>query len=211
MVCVLIYVETTLFKLSCLRIVCQCISIVSGMSEHVLKQLILKYKISEEVATELAIKFKYDLQDTFDIDDTHTRTKHKDAPTHTVTYIEDICIPINNPDKVQPSLVVEVASTKRNLKRIALGLAVNKAISLLGPVGSGKTCLVEHLAARTGRTIGENLVKVQLGDQTDSKMLLGTYRCTDIPGEFIWQPGVLTQVPISDEHSRVQNETQLKL
>ncbi|KAJ8975702.1 hypothetical protein NQ317_006308 [Molorchus minor] len=24
-------------------------------------------------------------------------------------------------------------------------------------------------------------------------MLLGTYSCTDIPGEFIWQPGVLTQ------------------
>ena len=24
-------------------------------------------------------------------------------------------------------------------------------------------------------------------------MLLGQYRCTDTPGEFIWQPGVLTQ------------------
>ena len=23
--------------------------------------------------------------------------------------------------------------------------------------------------------------------------LLGTYRCTDIPGEFLWQPGILTQ------------------
>ena len=22
---------------------------------------------------------------------------------------------------------------------------------------------------------------------------MGTYRCTDIPGEFVWQPGVLTQ------------------
>jgi midasin (ATPase involved in ribosome maturation) len=37
-------------------------------------------------------------------------------------------------------------------------------------------------------------VKVQLGDQTDSRMLLGSYRCTDVPGEFVWQPGVLTQV-----------------
>lgn len=90
--------------------------------------------------------------------------------------------------------MVEVVSTRRNLKRIALGLAANRAICLLGVVGSGKTCLVEHLAARTGRAIGESFVKVQLGDQTDSKMLLGTYRCTDVPGEFIWQPGVLTQV-----------------
>jgi len=39
-------------------------------------------------------------------------------------------------------------------------------------------------------------MKVQLGDQTDSKMLLGSYRCTDVPGEFVWQPGVLTQVRI---------------
>ena len=23
--------------------------------------------------------------------------------------------------------------------------------------------------------------------------LLGTYRCTEVPGEFVWQPGVLTQ------------------
>lgn len=37
-------------------------------------------------------------------------------------------------------------------------------------------------------------LRIQLGDQTDSKMLLGQYRCTDVPGEFVWQPGVLTQV-----------------
>lgn len=37
-------------------------------------------------------------------------------------------------------------------------------------------------------------LRIQLGDQTDSKMLLGQYRCTDVPGEFIWLPGVLTQV-----------------
>ena len=24
-------------------------------------------------------------------------------------------------------------------------------------------------------------------------MLLGMYRCTDVPGEFVWQPGTLTQ------------------
>lgn len=25
------------------------------------------------------------------------------------------------------------------------------------------------------------------------QMLLGMYRCTDIPGKFVWQPGSLTQ------------------
>lgn len=81
-----------------------------------------------------------------------------------------------------------------NLRKIALGLTSNKAICLQGPVGSGKTSLVEYLALTTGRRMGENFLKVQLGDETDSKTLLGTYRCTDIPGEFVWQPGVLTQV-----------------
>lgn len=63
----------------------------------------------------------------------------------------------------------------------------------MGPVGSGKTCLVEHLAAITGRK-GVAFKKVQLGDQTDSRMLLGSHQCTDIPGEFVWTPGVLTEV-----------------
>lgn len=45
-----------------------------------------------------------------------------------------------------------------------------------------------------GRANPPDLLKVQLGDETDAKMLLGTYCCTDIPGEFVWQPGVLTQV-----------------
>jgi len=47
-----------------------------------------------------------------------------------------------------------------------------------------------------GRNSAPHFMKVQLGDQTDSKMLLGSYRCTDVPGEFVWQPGVLTQVRI---------------
>lgn len=40
----------------------------------------------------------------------------------------------------------------------------------------------------------EKLLTVQLGDETDSKMMLGSYHCTDIPGEFVWQPGALTKV-----------------
>lgn len=47
-----------------------------------------------------------------------------------------------------------------------------------------------------GRTAPPHFVKVQLGDQTDSRMLLGNYLCTDIPGEFIWQAGILAQVII---------------
>lgn len=151
---------------------------------------------------------------------------------------------------------VMVESTKINLRSLALGVAFGKAICLSGPVGCGKSTLVDYLARKTGRvaikdtkfTGKENLssnivvaeqtngslskkskknkrsaddfendidengslymsddatrnkngfLRIQLGDQTDSKMLLGQYRCTDVPGEFVWQPGVLTQVIIN--------------
>lgn len=150
--------------------------------------------------------------------------------------------------------IVQVDSTRINLRSLALGVAAGKAVCLSGPVGSGKTTLVEYLARKTGRIAPKFLdiervaalskaatkentsvngngnkaalkkskrkrqdtenvekdaalvndlykkaptngfLRIQLGDQTDSKMLLGQYRCTDVPGEFVWQAGVLTQV-----------------
>ncbi|XP_050098366.1 midasin [Anopheles aquasalis] len=147
----------------------------------------------------------------------------------------------------ESELVVSLTSTKLNLRSLALGVSSGKAICLSGPVGSGKTSLVEYLAKATGRvppkgdaalrkrkalkeeqskkrksaTNGSStaepiaaelsemidvdvdeirksgakngFLRIQLGDQTDSKTLLGQYRCTDTPGEFVWQPGVLTQ------------------
>ncbi|XP_059970578.1 midasin isoform X2 [Mesoplodon densirostris] len=88
---------------------------------------------------------------------------------------------------------VLVESVCRNLQTLAMAVASQNAVLLEGPIGCGKTSLVEHLAAMTGRRKPPQLLKVQLGDQTDSKMLLGMYRCTDVPGEFVWQPGTLTQ------------------
>lgn len=46
------------------------------------------------------------------------------------------------------------------------------AVMLEGPVGSGKTSLVECLAASVGRTSSPHLLKIQLGDQMDSKVFL---------------------------------------
>ncbi|EGG20931.1 type A von Willebrand factor domain-containing protein [Cavenderia fasciculata] len=60
----------------------------------------------------------------------------------------------------------------------------------LGSTGSGKTTLVNELARATGN---HDIIKIHLGDQTDAKVLLGTYVTSDIPGEFKWQPGALTQ------------------
>lgn len=154
----------------------------------------------------------------------------------TIACIEGIYLPLYDKsvsefycDKTD---IVRVESTRVNLRSLAMGISSGKAICLSGPVGSGKTCLVEYMAKKVGRIspkvddfckfteeqreftkrsvngnkrklevkidqdakVPQNgFVRIQLGDQTDSKVLLGQYRCTDVPGEFVWQAGVLTQ------------------
>ncbi|XP_014736917.1 PREDICTED: midasin-like, partial [Sturnus vulgaris] len=88
---------------------------------------------------------------------------------------------------------VLVESAFTNLQNLAIAVAYQTPVLLEGPIGCGKTSLIEYLAAVTGRAKPPHILKVQLGDQTDSKTLLGMYRCTDVPGEFVWQPGTLAQ------------------
>ncbi|XP_030578137.1 midasin [Archocentrus centrarchus] len=103
------------------------------------------------------------------------------------------------PEQIDRKDLVLVDSTCRSLRRLALAVASQKPILLEGPIGCGKTALVEFMAAVTGRANATEILKVQLGDQTDSKVLLGMYRCTDIPGKFTWQPGTLTQAVSSGQ------------
>lgn len=178
------------------RLACQTIAIVMGLNEAALKSLILQ-RLSDELDRELTIEFDRNCTLTNNSQETHSLDQHPlilqkciDLPE--VVAISGIYVPAQNGPR--SDLLVDVPSTYNNLRKIALGLSCCKALCLQGAVGSGKTVLIEHMAAKTGRKLGESFVKVQLGDQTDSKMLLGTYRCSDTPGEFIWQPGVLTQV-----------------
>lgn len=76
------------------------------------------------------------------------------------------------------------------MKSLSLALCKADPILLQGVTGSGKTSLINELASITGNDI----ICINLGDQTDVKVLLGTYICTDTPGEFKWVPGVLTAV-----------------
>ena len=64
-----------------------------------------------------------------------------------------------------------VPSVQRNLRCLALAVAAGLPILLEGPVGCGKTSLVEHLAMVTGRRTTPHLMKIQLGEQTDSKVM----------------------------------------
>ncbi|KAI9260402.1 hypothetical protein EDC94DRAFT_542138 [Helicostylum pulchrum] len=88
-----------------------------------------------------------------------------------------------------PKLVL-TNTTSKNLHAVSLALSIGAPTLLEGVTGAGKTSLIEELASRTGR--GAELVKIHLGDQTDPKVLLGTYVSTSTPGSFRWQAGVLT-------------------
>lgn len=124
-------------------------------------------------------------------EDTKEIDEIPDVPS--VVSIGGILLPIFEKSGNKNELnLVPVPSTRQNLRNLALAVSSNKCVCLQGAVGSGKTALIEFLAQATGHD-AQKFAKVQLGDQTDSKMLLGMYRCTDIPGEFLWQPGILTE------------------
>ncbi|KAG7670517.1 hypothetical protein KSW81_003079 [Nannochloris sp. 'desiccata'] len=94
----------------------------------------------------------------------------------------------------RPSLLVLTPSMQRNLESCALGLCMESPLLLEGPPSSGKSALLAHLAEITHNA--HDLVRVHLDDQTDSKTLLGAYVCATKPGEFVWQPGLLTQAVV---------------
>lgn len=91
------------------------------------------------------------------------------------------------------SRFVPVPSLCDALSRIAYAASINKPCLIRGPTGSGKTSILDYIAAHTNRSRPPDYIKVQVGDQIDSKSLVGSYVCTEIPGQFEWQAGPLTQ------------------
>lgn len=67
-------------------------------------------------------------------------------------------------------LLVMVPSTVNNLHSLVLSVASGSGVLLEGPIGSGKTALAEYVAKVTGRSSSPEFMKIQLGDQTDSKV-----------------------------------------
>lgn len=88
---------------------------------------------------------------------------------------------------------IPVVTLNETVSRIAYSISINKPCLLRGPCGSGKTAVLDYVAAHTNRLNPPEYVKVQIGDQLDSKLLIGSYICTEIPGQFEWQPGPLTK------------------
>ncbi len=89
--------------------------------------------------------------------------------------------------------LVHTIMIDRHLEAFVLGLCMDSPILLEGPPGCGKTAIVEHVAAVTGNSA--EMIRIHVDDQMDSKSLLGAYIAVK-PGDFMWQPGPLTQAVV---------------
>ena len=76
---------------------------------------------------------------------------------------------------------VYVDGAESAVTSLAMALNETRPILLEGSAGSGKSRLVDHLARLTGNT---DYLRLYMDDQMDSKALLGTQTCTDVPGSF---------------------------
>ena len=61
------------------------------------------------------------------------------------------------------------------VKALTLSLATRTPAIIEGKLGVGKTSLLEHFATLMGRNNSSEILKLQLGDQTDSKVLLKSF------------------------------------
>ena len=106
--------------------------------------------------------------------------------------------------------LVPTATTIRNLQRIATALLEDRSLLLQGEPGCGKMFLLTEAIRYIGRF--EDIVHIHLGDQTDGKLLLGAYVSGAQPGEFKWQPGILTKaiqqglIVVIEDIQNAQNE-----
>ena len=96
--------------------------------------------------------------------------------------------------------LVMTETTSRNLSLLGTALCSDPyppPILVCGPRGAGKSSLIRELAhccssdSNNGSKMDE-LLELHVDEETDSKTLLGSYAATDIPGEFTWRPGALT-------------------
>lgn len=87
------------------------------------------------------------------------------------------------------SHIVPTSKTLTALREMAGHIQKNKPVMLLGELGSGKTFLIDELSKYM--RCQDTSIKIHLGEQTDAKMLIGTYTSGEKPGTFEWRAGIL--------------------
>ncbi|RAH79405.1 P-loop containing nucleoside triphosphate hydrolase protein [Aspergillus japonicus CBS 114.51] len=102
-----------------------------------------------------------------------------------------VLVPRQTNASSQPSSIVKTPTAVGNLRKIATALISARPMLLVGLPNSGKTTLINDVAATMGQA--ETMVTLHLNEQTDAKSLLGMYSTSPATGSFAWQPGVLTK------------------
>ncbi len=98
---------------------------------------------------------------------------------------------------------VDTPTSAYNLRNLAQAVLTERPIIVQGSSGSGKSFLIRTLAEAMG--LEGDIIELHINDQTDSKTLIGSYVCSDVPGEFIWQAGVLTQAVLTGRWVVIEN------
>ncbi|KAJ8774196.1 hypothetical protein K2173_009627 [Erythroxylum novogranatense] len=91
------------------------------------------------------------------------------------------------------NVFVMTSSVMKSFDMAVLAVRQKWPVLLYGPAGAGKTAIINKLA----RDAGTEVLSIHMDDQLDGKTLLGSYVCTEQPGEFRWQPGSLIQAALN--------------
>ncbi len=100
-------------------------------------------------------------------------------------------VAVSTHDNKYTNDIIETETTKKNFLEMGKAVLFNCPIIVQGEVGCGKSFLIHQLANLLGQD--NTLIELHFDDQTDGKSLIGSYVCSDIPGEFIWQAGIIAQ------------------
>ncbi|XP_052182550.1 midasin isoform X2 [Diospyros lotus] len=84
---------------------------------------------------------------------------------------------------------VLTSAMKKSFEMVCMAVSQKWPVLLYGSAGAGKTKLIRELAWDSGNQV----LSIHMDEQMDGKTLVGSYVCTEQPGEFRWQPGSLTQ------------------
>ncbi|KAK9466820.1 hypothetical protein V1512DRAFT_275936 [Lipomyces arxii] len=122
-----------------------------------------------------------------------------------------VLVPRYTPLTVPITEIVYTDSTVFNVRRLASVLRSSDPLLISGLPGSGKTFLIGYLLSMLSRSTND-IVKLHLGDQTDTKVLVGSYSTGETPGSFVWKQGALAaavrqgKVVVVEDIDRAPNE-----
>ncbi|CAI2351338.1 unnamed protein product [Caenorhabditis sp. 36 PRJEB53466] len=86
-------------------------------------------------------------------------------------------------ESVEKEKCAEILPTRELLGNQLVAAVRNGHFAIVeGPLGCGKTFLARYAA----KTLDIPLHIMQMGDQIDSKTLFGSYHCTEVAGQFVW-------------------------